>query len=357
MTSGEGDRAGQEVEAPAGRSTMSSDGSDLAPKRHPRLWVPGLVEQAPHGELRLGRGVGYAGEGRAFARLRCGRRTSIEPWTHTAWLCARRTLDRRIVEEQGIILPESLIDRDALPHAHRWLREQPLVCISGFGWQQLAEAGVCVYRVALDATGERVLAVEATGGKGRATFLRVRLAALTSRAEPTDLGGLSTIDRLLRFCSDGVLDEQAVVNAFDARSLVEDGYGYRGALEGKLSAIETIERALRPLDALFGQIFERATATRELAERLVDALQRLPATTKDAEISPLGRVRRSVQDERRLPLVEPGVLDGEPVRELVLPAEGHWCVDGSSSTAKARPSASLGGRVGGGGSRSRSRCC
>jgi hypothetical protein len=296
----------------------------------PRLWIPGLVYVTDDGELCVGRSAGYGGEGPAFSDLRCGRRRSLEHWTHTAWLVARRSLDRKLVDEQGIILPESSITEDDLPHAHRWLREQPLLCVSGLGVARLREAGVRVYRVALDASAERVLELECEGGKTPPGSLRVPLDALCAAGSGADRARGPAIDRLLRLVSDGVLDEQAVLAAFDARSLVEDGYGYRGALEGKFSSIDCVERALRPLDVLFGQVYERAEPMRELGAAVCSVLKDAPADVAELELAGYGAARRTTVPALRVALeasVE-NVLGGEPVSELELPAESRWSVDG-----------------------------
>ena len=298
------------------------------------------------GELCVGRSAGYGGEGPAFADLRCGRRRSIGHWAHTAWLVARSSLDRKLVDEQGIILPESLITHDDLPHAHRWLREQPLVCVSGLGVERLREARVRVYRLALDASGDRVLALECAGGKAPPSSLRVPLDALGEAEPEAGTAGNSAIDRLLRVVSAGVLDEQAVVAAFDARALCEDGYGYRGALEGKFSSIDQVERALRPLDALFGQIFARAEPMRELGEGLRAALKGAPPDATELELAGYGAARRTTVPALRVALAErvENVLGGEPVSELELPAESRWTVGGIEPWSPELPS-SLGGDV------------
>ena len=55
-----------------------------------------------------------------------------------------------------------------------------------------------------------------------------------------------------------MLTEIGVVNALSARLLVEPGYGYYGARDGRAATIEQVQRAAAPLEALFEQIYQRA---------------------------------------------------------------------------------------------------
>jgi hypothetical protein len=306
---------------------------------HSRLWCPGLAFVTPQGDVRLGRSAGYDSDDSAFDRLRCGRRSSIAYWTHTAWLVPRTALDPALVAEHGIVLPEGLVDSDDQPHAHRWLREQPLVCVSGMTFQRLAAADVPTFLVGFDATGDRVLHIEGSGDPTGAASLAVGLDALENAATAASTGHplldvqghLSPIDRVLRLLTGGTLDECSVLNAFSARGLVEDGYGYRGALEGQLTEIDRVQRALRPLDALFGQIFERARPLRTVAEGLLRALSHAPTNASEVEVPLYGTAHRVLIPALRVPRVAELVLRGRQESTLELSSERRWTVDGVDS--------------------------
>jgi hypothetical protein len=263
----------------------------------------------------------------------------LEDWTHVAWLATRSTLSRGVVAEHAVILPESLIDRDAQPHAHRWLREQPLVCVSGTTWRRLSTAGVCVFRVAFDVAGDRVLDIESPGSSNGPTSVTVALDALESAvgAQPSERSSLdvqgdpSPIDRVLRLVSGGVLDESSVANAFDARSFVEDGYGYRGALEGSFNEISRVAQGFEALDDLFGQIFERAESLRAVAKRLVAALGETKPEATAVVVPHYGTARSVSVPALAVALGEPWVFGGEAKRDLELLPERRWSVDGSDA--------------------------
>jgi len=300
----------------------------------PRLWCPGLACVTPAGAVQLGRTVGYSSHDRSFRRLCCGRRSRLEYWTHVAWLVPRMALDAGLVAEHAIILPESLVDKEAQPHAYRWLHEQPLVCLSGVTWRRLAEARVRAFRVSFDATRERELEVEDTGGPGGPSLLTVSLQALESAASVVNQGlplldvhgDPSPIDRALRLLSGGVLDELSVLNAFDARRLIEDGYGYRGAVEGSFTEITTVTRELRVLDALFGQIFRRAAPMRKVAGGLLAALSHAPRNASEVAVPLYGTASRVVVPALHVPGVERLVLGGASCPDLELSSERRWSV-------------------------------
>lgn len=304
--------------------------------RSPRLWCPGLVFVTRQGDVRLGRSVGYSSRDLSFLHLGCGYRSRIEYWAHEAWLVSRSALNAHVLAEHAIVLPESLVDRDAQPHAHNWLRQQPLVCVSGSTWRRLSAAGVHGFRVAFDASGDRVLDVEDTGGIRKPSSVRVALDALEDAVAvachgrpPLEVqGDPSSIDRVLRLVSGDVLDEQSVLNAFDARCLVEDGYGYRGSLEGRFNEIADITRKLGPVDVLFGQIFERAKTMGAVAMRVLELLAQ--ATPRATAVSlPLYDVARpAVVPALHVPWVDRLVLSGLTMRDLELPAERRWSVRG-----------------------------
>jgi hypothetical protein len=190
--------------------------------------------------------------------------------------------------------------------------------------------------VAFDGTGDRVLDIESTGGPTAPSSLKVGLDALETAALAASSGRWllevqgdpSPIDRVLRLVSGGALDESSVLNAFDARCLVEDGYGYRGALEGHFNEMTGLARRLEPVDMLFGQIFDRAATMRAVAVRLLEVLaQAMPEATQVSV--PLYGVAHPV-DVPAL-CVPPGeqlVLGGQPEQALELPAERRWTVAG-----------------------------
>jgi hypothetical protein len=304
--------------------------------RAPRLWVPGLAYFTDAGDVHLGKNAGYNGQGTPFRGLSFGRRGRLASWTHVAWLAPRATLHPALIDAHGLTFPESLIDRDAQPHAHRWLREQPLVCVSGGAWRQLADAGVWVYRVAFDAGGRRELEIEGINAPTGPCSLTVGLDAL-ERAMTVGWNGHtlldvqgdpSPIDRALRLVSHGALDEASVLNAFDARCLIEPGYGYRGAEHGHLADIDRVARECRAVDAVFAQIFERSVGMRALAERVVTALSHAAADAREVGVPVYGVARRLIVPALRVPGVPRLVLHGEANDDLELPSERRWSVDG-----------------------------
>ena len=315
-------------------------GSASAPRS--RLWVPGLAFVTLPGDVHLGRSAGFSSRDPAFLHLACGYRSRVLDWTHVAWLVPRSELTAAVVAEHAVILPESLLDRQAQPHAHRWLREQPLVCVSGLTWKRLAESGVRAFRVAFDATGDRLLHIEDTGGPSE---LIVSLDALQEAMKVAhaghplvDLQGDPTpIDRAMRLLSAGAIDEIAVLNAFDARRVIEDGYGYRGALEGRFTDVDRVARELHPLDALFGQIFSRATRQRSIAEHLLGALSRATRDEGPVAVPLYGSARPIAVPPLRVPRVERLRLRGESHVDLELSSERRWSVDHVDSWSPTLP--------------------
>ncbi len=302
--------------------------------RRTQLWCPGTAFVTPQGDVRVGRGVGYSSRDPSFRRLCCGSQSGISSWTHVAWLVSRNALTPETIAGHGIILPETLIDREALPHAHRWLREQPLVCVSGATWTRLARDGVRAFRVAFDATGKRTLRFDSRGGARPPTAVTVSLDRLTNAAAEgrgalslLDFASIpSPIDRALRLLSKGVLDESSVTSAFDARSLIENGYGYRGALEGCFTDVDVVARELGAFDDLFGQVFERAIAMRDVAQRLRRALEEAPPEACAVGVPLYGTARALTVTGLSLTNVERLVVEGVPTRALELPRERCWNV-------------------------------
>jgi hypothetical protein len=281
--------------------------------------------------------VGYGSRDTPFRRLRCGYLGRVEHWTHVAWLVSRSALNATVVREHAVILPESLIDREALPYAHRWLREQPLACVSGATWQRLAASGVPVFRVAFDASSDRVLDLEISGGPAGPRSVAVALDALqdsmTAACKGRPLldvqGDPSLIDRTLRMASGGALDEASVSSAFDVRRIIEDGYGYRGALEGTFNDIDGLAREFEDLDVLFGQIFERATTMLAAAERLSTALVDAGPEANTVSVPIYGTAHSVIVPALRVPQAAGTAADGRSKRDLELPTERRWTVNGA----------------------------
>lgn len=302
--------------------------------RDARLWVPGIAYVTPAGDLRVGPSAGYQSREPSLSRSRCGYPGRVTDWTHVAWLVARADLRDDQAAAFGVVLPESLIDPEAQPHAHRWMREQPLIAVSGATWEQLVADGLRLYLLAFDATGDRMIRVDATGGSlppSSAVVAEDALQAATTsawggRSLFEVQGDPSAVDRLLRLLSNGVVDEAAVLNAVDARRLVEDGYGYRGALEGSFRGLDELARDLRPLDAVFGQVFERADAMRADAEAVVAALAACPTDEAELRLVGHGLARQALVPPLRLPDVDRLVVAGEKIDHLELPAERRWSV-------------------------------
>jgi hypothetical protein len=315
-------------------SPTPADGDDATGIARPRLWCPGVAFVTPQGDVQLGASVGYNTRDPSFRLLPCGQRRRLAYWTHSAWLVERCALNEALIAEHAIILPETLIDQEDLPHAHRWLREQPLLCVSGATWARLVEDGVRVFRIAFDANGDGRLHVDGSGGAAGPTSLTVSLNALdhavslaSRELSLVEFGGKpSPIDRALRLLTDGRLDEESVMNAFDARSLIEDGYGYRGALEGRFATVSAIARQLRPVDALFGQIFARAASMRPIAESLQQAIRDAEPDAREVPVPIYVTAQRVIEAALRVPSVERLVMDGVAQGDLELPAEDRWTV-------------------------------
>lgn len=324
------------VEPAITENRAQDDPDQTTAAQSPRLWCPGLVFVTRQGDVRLGLSVGYSSGDSSFRPLDCGYRSEIAYWTHTAWLVSRRALNPRVVAEHAIILPEALIDRDVQPHAHRWIRQQPLVCVSGSTWQRLAAAAVRVFRVSFDATGDRVLEIESGDGPSGRWLLTVGLdelesattAACRGRSLLDDQGDPSPIDRVLRLVSGDVLDESAVLNAFDVRSLIEDGYGYHGALEGHFNGMDDLARRLESVDELFGEIFDRAKKMHAVAVRLREGLANAAADAQKVSVPLYGHARAVLVPAVRAQWGDRSALSGQMEPEIFLAPERRWTVAG-----------------------------
>lgn len=297
----------------------------------PRLWVPGVAYASGAGDLHIGPSVGYRSRDPSFAGLRCGWGSRVTEWTHSAWVVPRSDLSDDVAIAHGVVFPESLIDQSAQPHAHRWLREQPLVAVSGTTWARLVADGARLCRVAFDATGDRLLRIDmmwpAHPPSSAAVAEEALHAATTAvwggRSLLDAQGDPSAVDRLLRWLSNGIVDEAGLLNAVDARRLVEDGYGYRGARDGWFRTIDDFAHDLGPVDATFEQVFKRADRMRPDAEELAAAIRACASNATELDVA--GRAVRAIAVPAiRLADVDRLVVDGDELTELVLAAERRW---------------------------------
>jgi hypothetical protein len=312
-------------------------------KLRPRVWVPGVLYVSDERVLRSGVHVGFNGWGKHFSFGPCGHFSAVSDWRHRAWLVERSKLTPDLVDEHAIILPERLLDAEEQPHARRWLEGQSLVCVSGTKEGRLVEQGLRVFIVEYGVEGEELLRVQAVGGKRASWSLNGPLPAFWPRGSEgagEDIDGLpaaekatvrATIDRLLRAVSRDVLTEMGVVNALSARLLVEPGYGYYGARDGRAATIEQVQRAAAPLEALFEQIYQRAEGQQEDAEAIAQALRTTDPRGREITVALYGRARRQRIAEYTVSMDEnAGVrwIAGDHERdELVVPDESIWIVD------------------------------
>jgi hypothetical protein len=314
------------------------------------------------GEIHAGPDAGFNGRGRAFRASRIGHFGTLADLHHKVWLVERAKVTPARVAEHALILPETLLDPAAHAHARRWMRAQPLLCVSGLKQERLARAGTRVVAVEVRERGGRTeLVVELTGGElpemcfvttfdglraaGTTALERARRAAAPqgdgdgpekecdAPRDPPRGDDLRLVDRVLRHLSGGFVTELGVVNALAVRNLIEPGYGYHGAPFGTLAPIEEVHRGVRALEALFAQIDARAAPVeaegREIAASLAGAPQ-------DAEVMALpgyGEARRTRLDALALELAgagrpeAPGLLvDGAPERRLDLAVESRWSI-------------------------------
>ena len=307
----------------------------------PRIWVPGALYVSDERELCAGRHVGYNGWGKAFSFAPVGHFGSLSDWRHRAWMIERRDLTPALVDEHALLLPERLLDAEKQPHARRWLIEQPLLCVSGLKVDRLVDAGLRVYIVEHGVETDDFLRVEGRGGERASWMVSGRRSAFVPEEEGEGLPTSESphvrgaIDRLLRYVSRGVVTELGVVNALAARTLIDPGYGYRGATDGEPATIESVQRELRALEVLFAQIYKRARGQRDDARGIVDAMQ--AADENDAEIAVpaygCARRERLVEatfelspdsDEEQAPR---WVLGDTPQLRLELPAESRFIVE------------------------------
>jgi hypothetical protein len=335
------------AERPPPKSAKKARRSDGTKKRggRPRLWVPGLVYVDDEGAIQRGRHAGYNGWGEDFRASPCGHFGTVAEWRHRAWLVERSQLTPALIDEHAIVLPELLLDAEAQPNARRWLAEQPLLCVSGLKQDRLGAAGIRVYTVEHGVDDDELFRVTASGGASKPWELRGRVSdfwpgGASNDEEPASLEGLSrgerydarvTIDRVLSFVSRGVLREIAVVNALASYTLLEPGYGYRGATDGTPATLEHVQRELEPLEALFAAIYERAQGERRDADALISALERADERDSEVTVPVYGTARRERLGELSIALGSDGDgprwRTGERQQEvLTLPEASRWVV-------------------------------
>ncbi len=320
-------------------------------KARPRLWVPGVAYVSDEREIQAGRHVGYNGWGKAFRLSGCAHFASIAEWRHRVWLVERVALSPRIIDEHAIILADRLLDKEAQPHARRWLCEQPLVCISGGKVERLAKSqGLRVYCVEHGVVDRSWFSVTATGGQRGGWEVsgpvesfwpdRARRQVAADESNDNELPAEErydvrhAIDRVLRHISGGKLTEAAVTNAFAVRRLLTPGYGYHGDTDGTVASIGRVQRELRALEALFAQVYERAEPMAEEARGLANAVDAAPRRNKEIAVPIYGRAHRVDLPELTVRLASDHddetearwLVKGEPQDKLVLPAEDRWVV-------------------------------
>ncbi|MCA9619520.1 MAG: hypothetical protein KC731_10860 [Myxococcales bacterium] len=316
--------------------------------KRPRFWVPGVLWVDEERVLRVGRHVGYNGHGKAFEKARLAHAAGLRDLRHRIWLVERKDLDPEIVDEHAIILPETLLDPDQLPHARRWLAEQPLVCIAGGKRQRLIDAGLRVYTVEHGVEKQGWLVVSAAGGERAEWTLSGSLASFAPRdlvaaAKDADLGTpllppevRELADRVLAAASRGVLREAAVLNALAARMLVEPGYGYRGAESGTAATIDAVQHKVRGIDALFAQIYERAVPMRAEAREIARTVAGASENDEGIELPVYGGAHRVLLEGYEVALADDEgaegarptfVAVGEYRETLLIPTQVHWVVD------------------------------
>jgi len=300
----------------------------------PRIWVPRQVFVAEDGELIVGSSVGQFVEVQGIPRGTLGRRQRLLDARHTLWMVERAALDETLIRDYALVLPERLIDAEVQPNAHRWLSELPLVCISGIKAERIIpEDRLRLFRVAVEESGKAlVLSVDVRGGGKASTSLSLDLSAVAQKVTPTGgdelrrraRGPSSLVDRVLRQATNGALDEDSVVAAWQAVTLIEPGYGYRGALDGTPATIEQVQFGARALEAVFSQINERADAMLPDAQAIRSALAR-PRSEDDSrlQLPPYGEVDCVVEEPVTLRLDAfhgTYTTAGRTVDELALPS-------------------------------------
>lgn len=305
-----------------------------------RLWVPGVVFVTDEGEVRRGSGAGRLVDAAGYPTRAAGAVAKLADLRHTLWLVERARLDDELVERYAIVLPERLLDPDEQPHARRWFSELPLLCVSGVKWERIVgEDRVRLHRVSVSDEGGRVvLAIESAGGRVPRTRVAVAVDALVEVAQGAPEGRSvsrlvaeeTVVDRFLRTVSGGALDEGAVVAAHQAATLLEPGYGYRGATDGSPATIEQVQYGARALEAAFSQIFPRADEQRVLAESLLMVLDTPRAEGESMPSAPDGAaLERETLRALELSAEElegEAMVDGERASPLVLGADPRWFV-------------------------------
>lgn len=296
------------------------------------------------GEVVLGPHQGYQFD--AYSGAIFPSSGSVSDWKSTAWLIARNDLEaaRAAVE---LSLPEKAIDAEALPAVHRWLCAQPLVCVRGNDVVALRKAGLRIYEVSFVRTADDFFSVRAEGGDLPTKHLSGPLNAFVPNTadpdvddgeDPLGYADPTLIDRMLHAVSDGVLSERAVVNAFDARSMIRPGYGHYGEADGKPLGRTTLTHELRGVECLLAQLYERAETQRDSAQAIASALASVGQEEDHVTLPGYGRVTR----ERVAPVtlafdvdktedLDPSYeVDGKLRSELPLASRDRWRLESDS---------------------------
>ncbi len=294
-----------------------------------RLWAPHRLFVTDDGELKLGRGVGQFFDLPELPPGTIGQRQRLLDARHTLWVVERSRLDEKLIEDYALVLPERLIDRDLQPHAHHWLAQLSLISISGVKSDRLVGEGrLRVYRVAVEErAGGLEFAVEAAGGGTEPWTFSASVAELEATEHASDVSdprghlkpAVSVVDRVLRQLSAGVLDEDSVIAALQAVTLIEPGCGYRGALDGVPATIEEVQFGARALEAVFSQVDPRAETQQASVAAIAAALSMPRADEEPLPCVPLyGDVER---------------LWVEPLALELGPLHGKCSVGGTEKTA------------------------
>ena len=287
------------------RSTLKN-----APPK-PRLWVPGSAYLDDERIVHLGEGVGYNGWGEDFRLAQC-HFNALSSLKHRIWLVERASLDDELVDSMAIIRPHTLVDADTQPHAHRWLLEQPLLCVSGIKWERMIAEGKRVFCIEHGVEQPGLLRIQAAGGAQPNWSLRLDLDDF-QQAIVQQLGGQPSVmaesleartalERLLRQLTRGVLTPQGIINALTARQLIEPGYGYHGATDGRAASVEQIEHSMLGIDALFAQVYQRADEQKLFARDMKEALRDLADDHGDVTVPVYGVAERVRLRELDVPL-------------------------------------------------------
>lgn len=138
------------------------------------MWPPSLnlleTQAYPRRGYDSAEGVG-AGTPPTVRGLTVRYRRTMTNWMHAGWVVERGALTPDLLANNAILLPETLSDRDKMPAAYRWLREQPLLCISATDWNRLTSIGVPAYRIAFNVSDKAMLHVDRKGERSESSLV------------------------------------------------------------------------------------------------------------------------------------------------------------------------------------------